>query len=423
MISILVVEDEAEKRRAVNEELYKMMSEGSCLDNCSTVLESIDLLKKKKYDLIILDINIPFRADKPPKASSGIKLLGDLLNRNLGVNYPRNILCLTAYDESLSLAKEYDRSCYLALVKFEYGGAAWVTILIDTINRIMTDDMPPYETDGKTYHTDVGIVCALKEEFEPLKELPITWSKIDVPHDDGEYYSAIFERGGEQLRLVAVVAPAMGMSMAGVATANMISSFRPRLVVMTGICAGVRSKTGSGDILVADPCFDSGSGKWVSGPSVDEVEFRPAPYQLRIAGRIKSHILQIADDGDKLRGIYNSYEGEKPSKPPTVLVDAMGSGGTVLQATVKLNDIVKQHKNLIGIEMETYAVYVACIHAPSPKPEFVSMKSVCDFGDEEKSNCFHGYAAHTSSQFAFLFIQEYLLEGCASYSWKGGVAV
>ncbi len=75
--------------------------------------------------------------------------------------------------------------------------------------------------------------------------------------------------------------------------------------------------------------------------------------------------------------------------------------------TEMIDSVKKQHKNLIGIEMESYAVFTACALADDPKPLCVSLKSVCDFGDSSKSDDYHHYASYTSAKVLTRFILDW----------------
>lgn len=70
------------------------------------------------------------------------------------------------------------------------------------------------------------------------------------------------------------------MTGAAVAVTKGIYSFRPRYVVMTGICAGLEKRTRLGDVVITDLCWDWGSGK-IKIEKRKEV-FHPAPYQYRL---------------------------------------------------------------------------------------------------------------------------------------------
>jgi hypothetical protein len=55
--------------------------------------------------------------------------------------------------------------------------------------------------------------------------------------------------------------------------------------------------------------------------------------------------------------------------------------------------------------MDAYAVYLAASNARQPQPKFVSAKSVCDFGTEDKGDAVHQYASYTSVAFINEFLQ------------------
>ena len=56
----------------------------------------------------------------------------------------------------------------------------------------------------------------------------------------------------------------MGMVSSALTAASLVSLLKPGLIVMCGICAGVRGKVHMGDVLFADPAWDFQSGKRVS---------------------------------------------------------------------------------------------------------------------------------------------------------------
>lgn len=69
---------------------------------------------------------------------------------------------------------------------------------------------------------------------------------------------------------------------------------------------------------------------------------------------------------DALEKIRSAYPRNKTEYPPQVIIDAMASGASVLQSTALMDDVREQHKNLVGIEMESYAVFTAAQYAADP---------------------------------------------------------
>lgn len=94
MSRLLVVEDEQHQR-----ELYAMelQDEGYEVDQAGNGREAVDLVKKNKYDLVVLDIRMP--------EMDGIEALGKILSRDKKIpiiiytaysNYKSNFMTWTA---------------------------------------------------------------------------------------------------------------------------------------------------------------------------------------------------------------------------------------------------------------------------------------------------------------------------------------
>ncbi len=292
------------------------------------------------------------------------------------------------------------------VIEFKFTDDSWIFPLQSSVEYLIANDVPPYKNDGKTYHYDVGVVCALDEELNALLTLDCSWTQVSVKHDPAIYYEGTINVEDYQLKIIATSAPRMGMTPSAVISSKMISSFRPRILTMTGICAGVRGKTKLGDILIADPCFEWGGGKWCSDGN-GGLTLKSAPYPWRTDESLRAILQSIKNDSDFLESVYSAYQGKRPENKPEVHIDAMASGSSVLESTEMVEKIKHQHKNLIGLEMESYAVYTASALAETPKPLCITMKSVCDFGDETKSDGYHDYACFTSARVFYEFMTKW----------------
>ncbi len=71
--------------------------------------------------------------------------------------------------------------------------------------------------------------------------------------------------GPRDLHIVAAVQNDMGMVPAAILATKTVRAWRPKLVAMVGICAGVRGRVNLGDIIIGKQVFDYGSGKLVDG--------------------------------------------------------------------------------------------------------------------------------------------------------------
>lgn len=80
----------------------------------------------------------------------------------------------------------------------------------------------------------------------------------------------------------------------------------------------------------------------------------------------------------------------------------------MLQDRLIVDEILTQHRKTIGVEMESYSIFVAAAEAPHPQPRAFSMKAVCDFADEFKNDNHQAYAAYASAGALRLLVERHL---------------
>ncbi len=258
------------------------------------------------------------------------------------------------------------------------------------------------------YKTDIVFICALENPEQNALIAALDGKCKWTEETDGSMTHVYrrttipLESAGE-LTAVSTTATTMGLTAAAIATSQAIMLFRPRLVVMVGIAAGTR-KGGKqfGDVLVADPSVDYNSGKVVDVGGVRE--FEPDPYPVGVNSRLRALLNKYQGREDAFAGIRSRWKGKLPYKGNRLHVGPLGAADQVIDDPSKILEIQKDWRKLIGVEMETYAVYRACQEAPEPKPRVVSFKAVCDFA-AEKTDSWQAYAAFVAANFAIDFIR------------------
>jgi nucleoside phosphorylase/CheY-like chemotaxis protein len=400
---VLIVEDEREKKRLVTEAV--MLAEDmsySRLDIAGDLIEAKQFLSSNKYELIILDMNIPKRADKQAETGLGLELLDFIKNNNKAIK-PTYVIGMSAYEDGTAAAVEEFNFPLWRFISFSYSDLSWQQDICDVVDYLNESNIPPYRTDGRNFHVDLCVFVALEEELKSILALDANWVELKIPHDDARYYRGVFQNSAKKLNVVAVASPEMGMPSAAIFSSKLIYTFRPKYLGIAGICAGLESKTSMGDILVSDPCFDLGSGKFSYVAAESRTKFLPALYQRRLNDTLRTDIRVTGDDKTVIDRIWRNADCKRPDKPPVVIIGPMGSGGSVIQSSEIMEQAKERHKNLIGIEMESYSVFAAAEFASHPKPLCFSIKSVCDFGNSEKSDDYHDFAAYASAQFLYEF--------------------
>lgn len=218
----------------------------------------------------------------------------------------------------------------------------------------------------------------------------------EVPADDTIYHEGTFRRGKVSLKVVAAAALEMGMPAATALSMKMIYQFRPKYLAMLGITAGV---TGSfGDILVAEMGWDYQSGKTKPGSSPDR-RFAPDPHPIQLDTRLKARVSLFKGRTDILENIRRGWAGGGVAHRPSVLMGPLASGASVVQDPQVVKELLEKNRKLVGLEMETYGVYLAARMCSNPRPLAISMKSICDFADPAKADDYQRYAAYTSANF------------------------
>ena len=247
------------------------------------------------------------------------------------------------------------------------------------------------------YQTDVALLSVTTTEFRAVTHFH-EWKAKTITGDDQIYDVAEFERDGKTRTLVHAKISEMGMTAAAATATKLIFLFRPRYLIMVGICAGVVKEEFEnqqyGDVIVPDVIWNYSAGKFVS-PELAEIRYGNMGFLPRsTAEQIPEGILP------HLRRAVASEEN-----PCHVYIGPMACGSTVVANRELLEkQIYTQYHHTAGLDMESYAVVYAANHANDPRPTPIIIKSVCDFADSEKSDDYQRFAAYSSCEFAkFLY--------------------
>ena len=175
---------------------------------------------------------------------------------------------------------------------------------------------------------------------------------------------------------------------------------------MVGIAAGIKGRCQIGDVVVAEPCWEWGSGKIM--PAGSRSRFQQAPHQIPIDSFVRARLSLMEQDGAALDSIRRAWKGSPVDQVLRMHVGPMASGSSVLADKKTAAGIVKQHRKLLAIDMETYGVYAAAQESPLSQPKAFSMKSISDYADKNKGDDYQGYASFTSAQALKVFVEHYL---------------
>jgi nucleoside phosphorylase len=214
----------------------------------------------------------------------------------------------------------------------------------------------------------------------------------------------------------------MGMVASALTASKLIESFRPRILAMVGVCAGIKSKVNLGDVIFADSTWDWQSGKKakhkdgaIDGVVQSSGRFEIAPHQLPAPEFLRARVRNFAEDNAVWNSIRDSWLSP-PANGLKLVIGPLASGSVVLADSQTISEIQTQHRNLVGIEMEAYGVFAAISSSSKPRPIPIVFKSVCDFADAEKNDGMQTYASYTSAS----ALHEFLVRNIAELKGLAG---
>jgi len=397
-IKVLILEDDPSKK----ERLLRYLGSSELFEQVETVLctESAQKeLRGQKYDLFITDIVVPRCLGGTKDEAHSITLLEALDDDAGDMHRPDYILPLSA-------SKELSQSVYDFFLGRPWGiinysdksddAILGVQRVAEYIIRQNSQNPQPSET------CDLLIVTALHDpEFSAIQELDFNWEPLE-PLDGqhlmrkGSFYIADVKKV-----VVATFCHRMGPVQAAILVTKALK-FKPKMVVMAGICAGIPKKANLGDVIAADVSWDWQSGKYIDSKGTEAFEI--APHQLDITDGLRSSLVVLKSDSAFWTGLTEDARDLKLPTPKLVL-GPIATGSSVL-ADDRIVSRIKgnQHKNVVGLDMETYGVYAA-VQAGAPNTYVISLKAVCDKGDKKKDDRYQVYASKVSAKVVAHFVR------------------
>ncbi|MEO3385265.1 hypothetical protein [Mesorhizobium sp. CAU 1741] len=372
MTNILIIDDNDTKASDISAVLSDRFSEGLELDRHTCVSDGIRALTQKQYDLIVLDLVLPpMRGGEPIDVSEQIV---DAV-RQSEHNVRSQVIALSAFDDVVEARRLEFSEAGIVLIHYSDVNPTWRDVLDVICQRV----------DSREVCTFL-IVCALPMERQSYQ------------YTDASLGPLIILGGLDCLRLkvgdyrgICVLLPRMGIVDAAAVTARAIELFSPRVVAMSGICAGFSARSKIGDVVCVDNCWEHQAGKW-SGPN-----FKLEEYQMPLNERLRTLLRQEIEQTDSFKTFRESIPAAREDQTGTAHIGPLVSGSAVIASNHLQEMIADQHKRLLGLDMEVYGVSRAC-HLAQGNVDFFAVKTVVDLADEEKNDRLQAYGSTLSAK-------------------------
>lgn len=397
---VLIVDDNSSKANEISKilrEFEEVIEDDVALD----MRNATEKLQKNKYDLLILDINLPNRLGEDPIEGNGAKLLESIKNNEKFLE-PEYLVGLTAYEDEQRNLSDIFKSNFSELIRYDISSEQWKDNLRGKIKRILSKENNNF-FHRKEYNYDYAIITALRNpELEAFLQICDECEEINIPGDPASYFKVSF--GDKNQKILLATNDTMGMIASGHLSEKVIQNFRPRFILMGGIAAGIEGKSNFGDVLVATTSWNYESGKYIE--SNGESRFEPSFKQINIDVNLEKILKKEIPDE-----VFSSLRrwGDMGVSKVSVVLGPIASGSSVVSDTNITKRIKSSERKLIGVEMEIFGMYYSATNSSDLKPIFLAAKSVCDYANNEKSDDFQEYAAKTSAAYIKYLICENMI--------------
>ncbi len=276
-----------------------------------------------------------------------------------------------------------------------------------TVAEIRGEELPEIYEDY-----DIVVINAIQEEQNPIKDyIKLSQNNKQKIGTHKLISGKILTKTRKSISIGLVKQHKMGMVDAALLTTQVIDLLKPKIVIMTGVCAGKPDdkEINFGDIIIPHQLFTFQFGKISDSP--DDNEKTIFHKELQVESSSSSLISNISPIKDSIiKKIRVDALGNPKFKQLAPNLNAhlegnMACSTSVINKSKYFEDTIKpEDRKAIAVEMESFAIARACNQSVL-KPECLIIKSVMDKA-QKKNNIYKEYAAFTSARFLYYLVYD-----------------
>jgi 5'-methylthioadenosine/S-adenosylhomocysteine nucleosidase len=216
------------------------------------------------------------------------------------------------------------------------------------------------------------LISALYEEMEALETKLNEINNFVIKHSADRDCKLLSNQIDYNIIAVLLAIGATGNIISEEITEKFLNFYKPKLVILFGICAGFRRKSKLGDIIISNEVWDLRKCK------IEENRFEFEPRSIS-SERKYSLPFKIKEIEKFVNDIY--------MQDIKINLDLIiGSSDNLIRSETYMNAIDKTHRKLGAIDMESAGIAGICSKYKTP---FFIIKSISDFGDNKKDDTVH----------------------------------
>ncbi len=406
-LDILIIDDKEQKIDNLRRVICSI-SEDINVEEAQTIVDAREKMRDYSYDLVILDMVIPELEGEEPSRTGGADYLTEIYE-NPDIKLPLQVIGLTEYEEEFTQQKEEFRDRLWYLLFYSQRDMQWKKNLKSKVTQLIGMKRDFVQTLMKRDKYDVGIICALSEEFEQLQKAfdGCTWDDCRLPGLPFLFRTTTIPTINlHDVKVIAACAERPGVCATSILATAMYTVTRVDALFMTGITAGINDGSIKlNDVIIADSVGDYATGKLADDKDGD-ISWLREIHEASASTRLLSDASSVARDEGLCNDINNDMlqrhliTGDMNVKFQL----AKTVCGPFVLASQAIVDILKNSdRKLQAIDMEGFGLYLT---AHSLEKQALWIKAVCDFADRSKGDSFHKSCAYASAAFLYQIIRQ-----------------
>lgn len=364
------------------------------------------------YDLLILDLVMPVNDNEEVEAEGNSENFINELSRVGRLHKPVYIIALTQYEEKIEEhSNAYSKKLW-KLIHYDLKQTDWEDVLQEAVDTIIETKKYLLKSVWNERHYDVGVLCALQEEFEQMKlAFGGEWKAVILKGLPYTLYSTQMRTEyGHTIKVIACCNNTAGMQATSVTASFLLSKFELDTLFMTGFCAGFMKKgVNYGDLFIADSEYDYGSGKLIKNDE-NEQTVMPEPKQMPCSYDTLSKLNDFITEEVVVSKIFAELKRKglllENMNVPNIHIGPGACGSYVVGDKDFMERLLNDdNRNLQGLDMEGYGLYLA---GHMLNRDCVLIKGIADFGDKKKDDRYHKVCSYASAWFVVQYIKKNL---------------
>lgn len=414
-LRILIMDDINAKAQTMENVIREIFQRGEdvIIDLAGSIHDGRSLMYKYDYDLLLLDMVMPEHPGDDNDQSAGIEYLGEI-EANQNIHQPLQIIGITMYEEEYGKLQEQFKDKLWYLLFYSEKDNGWKKQLRNKVIQLQRIKDGIERSILMRNHYDVGVICALPEEFTAIREVfgDDDWEQINIPGAPYQFYSAVVNSNLRDIRVVLACANRPGNASASTLAATMYYLFTVDELYMAGIMASMdkADKVGKlepGDVVIGEAVLNYANAKVLDAQgNQDRLAVDNEIEQPQASNEMLSKATALITDTTLRVDLDQSIkdEGYRDEEHPVNIVKAKVASGPYVLASEELKaDIRRRDRKLRALDMECNGLYLT---ASLLHKKALWIKAVSDNGDKNKNDDYHKAAAYTSAAVIYSILRE-----------------